>query len=299
MRVRLPTLAFGFMAILVVAACVGQTGVADPTQQLSAGQTPEAGSSDPAAPGTTPALTPGLSTPGMASPGASPSLGATTHPQATVAPTLDWAEVGYAIGVRDPVALGGNARVELDAPVGPTCTLSAKYPNGKSAAVGSPSHPKSGAWVWSWTVPTTAGLGKATISFGCTYGGLTKPGSDSFQLVAALPTPTPKPTPTPTWSISGSVTTPVSAKNGMLTFTGHVNGTPPPGIAPIDLSCRFYVTYSGFDQLIASEGSVQTRDFTLAGPIGYPTAATYHWHVTCAATLNAGTRQAAGTFVAQ
>ena len=281
MRFQLPMLEFGLVVILVVAACAGGSAG-------TAGQTAQAQSSSPAGPETAPVLT------------SSPSASATTtHPHATPAPTLDWAEVGYAVGVRDPVALGGTARVELDGPVGPICTLSAKYPNGKSASVGSPSHPKSGAWVWSWTVPTTAGLGKATIAFACTYAGFTKPGSDSFKLVAALPTPTPKPTPTPTWSISGSVNSPVSANNGTLTFAGHVNGTPPPGIAPIDLYCRFYVTYSGYDQLIASEGSVQTRDFTLAGPIGYPTPATYHWHVTCAATLSAGTRQAAGTFVAQ
>jgi hypothetical protein len=37
---------------------------------------------------------------------------------------------------------------------------------------------------------------------------------------------------------------------------------------------------------------VQTRDLTLAGPIGYLTSGpAYHWHVTCAATLNAARRQ--------
>jgi hypothetical protein len=299
---RLPWFAFGFVVVLVIGATIALGGVmpsSGSTAEPTTGVTVTAESSLVAGHETAPASPGAPSMSPAASAGLSPMPSGGTGPTAKPTPTLDWVNVGYSVGVRDPVALGAKAKVTILAPVGPTCTVAARYPNGKSASVGSPTHPRAGAWVWSWTVPSTAGLGSARYSFSCTYAGLAKPGTGTFDIVAAASTPTPKPTATPTWSISGAITSPVSRSNGTLTFTGHVHGTPPPGIAPIDLYCQLFVTYGGTDTLIDQNGSVQTADFALAGPIGYPSAGTYAWHVTCAATLNAGSRSASGTFEAQ
>ena len=297
MRIRSPWFALGFVGAVVIGATIGLTGASPaPTPRPTTGTSPAPSSSFTPAPETEPAAQASASAgPATASPVASDT--ATHAPVATPGPTLDWVNVGYAVGVRSPVALGGKARVELDAPVGPSCTLTARYPSGGSANVGSPTHPKAGQWIWSWTVPQSAGLGSASIAFGCTYAGLTKPGTDAFQIVAALPTPTPKPTPSPTWSLTGSVAPNPIAAGGTLTFTGHIGGTPPPGIAPIDLNCGFFWTENGYDWPIASDGSVQTRDFTLAGTIPAALGQGSHaWHVTCTATENQGSKTASGTF---
>ena len=250
-----------------------------------ASPTPETGASESATPSPSPAPSP--------PPTPEPTLGPTPGP------TLDWVNVGYAVGIKSPVVRGSKANVTITAPAGPTCTLAVTYPGGAAANEGSPSRPSAGKWVWSWTVPSATPLGTAAVKFSCTYTGLAKPGTGTFKIIAAAPSPTPPPTASPTWSISGTVNSPVPAANGTLTFSGHVNGTPPPGIAPIDLNCHLFVTIGGVDWDIASDGSVQTVNFSLAGPIGYPSPGTYHWHVTCAATENAGSRSTSGTFEAQ
>jgi hypothetical protein len=188
---------------------------------------------------------------------------ATSHPT----PTLDWENIGYMVGAKSPVALGAKAKVTIQAPVGPICSLTGHYPSGGSAAVGSPAHPKAGAWVWSWTVPSSAGVGTATMKVKCTYQGLAKPGDASFDLVAAAPSPTPK----ATWSMQVTTAPIFYSNSDAPVFHVHISGTfPKPDLSPFasagftfSLGCstsgweknggtEFYPEDKGFDIKLSS-----------------------------------------------
>jgi hypothetical protein len=106
---------------------------------------------------------------------------------------LNWAANGCAASVKDPVNLGSKETVELRCPVGPTCSIKVKYPSGASATLPNPTHPKAGWWLWTWTIPKTAGAGHAIGTATCTYAGVPHAGDVSFKIV--------NPTP-PNWSIS-------------------------------------------------------------------------------------------------
>jgi hypothetical protein len=77
---------------------------------------------------------------------------------------------------------------------------------------------------------------------------------------------------------------------GAATFSGHVVGDPPPGIAPIDLACYMSITFppggGGTNQWLM-DGSIQTRDFQYAVNLGagYPAGGTGSWTVTCYPTV--------------
>jgi hypothetical protein len=138
-------------------------------------------------------------------------------------PTLDWDTVGYTVGVRSPVALGENARITVRAPVGPTCTVKARYPNGAAASIPSPTRPSPGTWIWTWKVPKSSGTGSATFTTTCTYAGLAKPGNGAFQVIAA-----PQPTPAPGFSINvNTVNTRSASDTSPMHFTVNVSGPIP------------------------------------------------------------------------
>jgi hypothetical protein len=183
--------------------------------------------------------------------------------------------------------------------MGPVCTLAVTYPNGKAAATGSAVH-TTNSWVWSWAIPSIAGVGTASARFGCTYAGLTKLGKGSFQIVYAGPTPTPKPTPTPiwVWSLSGTVTPPTTL-GGYALFHGIVGGTPPPdpgGLGPFDLNCSFIATGPGgvINQSLYTH--IQSREFDMQARLLPASAGTWKWTAECHPAGYSG-RSVAGSFV--
>jgi hypothetical protein len=220
----------------------------------------------------------------------------TSKPTSRPTPVATWGDGGYAIGARSPVPLKGTARITVSIGAGPSCDISVRYPSGSSGPnFAAHAFAAAGDWNWKWTVPSSAGTGTATFTTTCTLGGVDKVGHGTFALVAALPSPTPKPTPSPTWSITGSINDTSITPGATVTFSGSVVGNPPPGIAPIDLRCELTVTYHTGEQVKRSEGSVQTRNFTLSLPTSPAApAGTGSWNVTCYPTAP-GSRSVVGS----
>lgn len=107
---------------------------------------------------------------------------------------------------------------------------------------------------------------------------------------------TPSPSPAADWGITGSV--PASAAVGTdLVFTGAVTGTPPAGIAPIDLRCELAIIYPGIlhERAVAMEPSIQTRDFQVVLPLSpYASTGSVPWTLDCFPTAP-GSRGTSGT----
>lgn len=212
---------------------------------------------------------------------ASPATSGTPPPK----PTLDpgkWREIGYTMSVASPIAVGHTASVAVRVVAGPTCSIHVRYPSGTSpGGLGAHTFSKQGSWTWKWTIPTSAGLGTASVNVACTYAGISKPGSGSFRIVEPTP-PTPKPSPLPVWGIT--VDAPASAKAGTpATFHGHVTGHPPVGMYAIDLYCWASGQNPGGDYIDGMGVNVfDVRDFSVDFTFAFAGAG--HWRVTCSAT---------------
>lgn len=293
---RSAALALVALSLLLAACTAGATASPDLSDSSVASPSPSfsaEASFNVTAATASPSEAPSADPSTAAEPTVSPPAAATPGP--TPRPTLADGQGGYALGVRSPVAIGGAAQIKIVAQAGETCSVGVRYPSGGSAGGLDPhTFRTNGTWTWNWTIPSSAGLGTAIVKTDCVLLGTSFPGAGKFSIVTVVPTPTPRPTPTPLWGITGSVVDPVHVP-GLVVFSGHVTGDPPPGIAPIDLRCELRVSDTLHGQLgFVQDGSVQTRDFGLSLAIVIPVSGTATWKVSCFPTAP-GSRSVSGT----
>jgi len=113
-------------------------------------------------------------------------------------------DVGWvASGPQSPILQGDTQRYEIDGlPAGPTCRVAVRYPSGTTqSGLNAHTFSAAGSWVWKWAVPSTAGLGTATLTSTCTYAGITRGGDATHFTVSTFP----QPTTDPNWTVTATV----------------------------------------------------------------------------------------------
>lgn len=204
-----------------------------------------------------------------------------------------------ATAIADPETLGQHgSETIMGVPCGFTCSFAITWPNGTKQA-GMSAHTivngNGGHWTWSWKVPTSTWGGKAKDVLGCSAPGHpANPSTGYFTVLGpAAPTPTPPvvtPAPTPSWTMSVTVTNPISAATGALTFHLTLShqvrlcdfwlGPPGDSVPPIQI---LYTLPAGTTDVPVTYGP---------GPTG-----TWDWRVACDDGLL--TREVDGTTQAQ
>jgi hypothetical protein len=83
------------------------------------------------------------------------------------------------------VAIGEKASSKLhDIHVGPVCSASITYKSGTVQTLPTHTFASEDGFQWTWTVPSTAGVGTATITTKCTWGGDKLTGAVDFEVTA-------------------------------------------------------------------------------------------------------------------